>query len=131
MVKYLRGAAVLLFFLFLFFIPGIISQKDEAVRTVEQYLQGLVDHNSNQVSNLSCSAWESEALMEVDSFQLVKVSLQDVTCSVIEEDAEGITVHCSGAIVTSYNNELTHIDLDQRNFFVKQENGDLFVCGYR
>ena len=131
MKKHLLRLSVLLFFAFLFFLPDLISRQDEAVRTVEQYLQGLVEHNSNLVSNLSCSAWEQEALMEVDSFQLVSVSLQDVNCRAVGEDPEGITVNCSGAIVTSYNNELMHIALDQRNFLVKQENGDGFVCGYR
>jgi hypothetical protein len=117
--------------LLLFPLTGCINKSNEAVHTVEQYLQALVAHNSNQVSNLACQDWEFEALLEIDSFQLVKASLDQLNCTPVEESADGVVVQCSGSIVTSYNNEVTNIELDQRNFFVKNEHGDLFVCGYR
>jgi hypothetical protein len=103
----------------------------EAVRTVNQYLRGLVHQDSNQVSNLSCKDWEPQALLEVDSLQLVKAELEDVTCAAVGRDAAGVMVQCSGAIVTSYNNESTRIALDGRRYYVTNENGDWFLCGYR
>ena len=69
--------------------------------------------------------------MEVYSFQLVKTSLEDMHCSVLDRADDGIRVKCTGAIVTTYNNEIGRIDLDHRTYFVQQENGDLFVCGYQ
>jgi hypothetical protein len=107
------------------------DQKNEAAATVEDYLQGLVNHDSNQISNLSCSAWEMDALTEVDSFQLVKVTLEDVRCSTLAELPDGYQVRCTGAIETSYNNEQSRIDLADRTYIVQREKGDLFVCGAR
>lgn len=115
----------------LLFLTSCASLDEQAVRTVEQYLQGIADQNVNQVSNLSCKSWESSALMEVYSFQLVKTSLDNVECSVLDRQEDGIRVRCTGAIVTTYNNEVARIDLDHRTYFVSQESGDLFVCGYQ
>jgi hypothetical protein len=112
-------------------LAGCASPEVEAARTVDQYLHGLVNQDSNQVSNLSCKDWEAQALLEVDSFQLVKAALEDVRCAATGRTEGGVIVHCSGAIVTSYNNESTRIALDQRDYFVTQENGDWFLCGYR
>jgi PBP1b-binding outer membrane lipoprotein LpoB len=122
---------LILLLLGLLFLTGCASPEKQAVRTVEQYLQGIADQNVNQVSNLSCESWESSALMEVYSFQLVKTSLDNVECSVLDRQEDGIRVRCTGAIVTTYNNEVARIDLDHRTYFVRQESGDLFVCGYQ
>ncbi len=113
------------------FLSGCASMEAQASRTVEQYLQGMADQNVNLVSNLSCKTWESSALMEVYSFQLVKTSLDNVECAVLERESDGFRVRCTGAIVTSYNNENGRIELDHRTYFVRQESGDLFVCGYQ
>ena len=122
---------LILLLLSMLFLSGCASLDEQAVRTVEQYLQGIADQNVNQVSNLSCKSWESSALMEVYSFQLVKTSLDNVHCSVLDREEDGIRVRCTGAIVTTYNNEVDRIDLEHRTYFVRKESGDLFVCGYQ
>jgi hypothetical protein len=38
---------------------------------VQSYLQALTSKDANKLSNLSCKSWESQATMELDSFQAV------------------------------------------------------------
>ncbi len=130
-MNYSTCRTVLLLLMSLLLLAGCVNQEDEAAQTVEQALQALANQNANLVSNLSCQEWESNAIMEVYSFNLVKTTLDNVRCSTLGKEADGYTVHCSGAIVTSYNNETSCIALDQRTYFVREESGDLFVCGYR
>jgi hypothetical protein len=112
-------------------LSACVNRQEEAAATVEAYLQAIVEHDGNQVSNLSCQEWETDALTEVDSFQLVQAELEDVRCTGAGEGDDGIEVQCSGAIVTTYNNELSRIELAGRVYHVVNENGDWFVCGYR
>ena len=122
---------ILLFLLSLLVLSGCVDLESEAARTVEQSLQALADQNANLVSNLTCQEWEADAIMEVYSFNLVKATLEDVRCSTLGKEAGEYTVQCTGAIVTTYNNETSRIALDQRTYIVREESGDLFVCGYR
>ena len=112
-------------------LTACAAPTSEAASTVEEYLSSLASHDGNQVSNLSCQDWETDALLEVDSFQLVNVTLEEVSCAVVNETAGEFEVQCTGAIVSTYNNEVTRIDLAGRVYRVIQEKGDFFVCGYQ
>ncbi len=127
-----KHIAVPLFLILLALLLAACAPKqDPAVSTVEQYLNGLVAQNRDTVSNLSCPAWQADALTELDSFQLVKASLDNVECKVAEQSADGATVSCTGAIVTTYNDEQSRIDLSRRSYLVTQNSGDYLVCGYK
>ncbi len=130
-MRYKNGMMLLLLILLTVLLSACATKKDPAAQTVEQYLNGLVTQDRNLVSGLSCPTWESEALTELDSFQLVKASLDQVTCKAAEENSDGTTVSCTGAIVTTYNEEQSRIDLSRRDYLVTKEGGDYFVCGYR
>jgi hypothetical protein len=107
------------------------GNKDSAASTVEAYLNALVSQDSNQISVLSCKEWEPQALLELDSFQAVKVSLEGLSCSTSGSEGDTILVACQGKILASYNDENQEFDLSQRTYEVVEEGGEMRVCGYK
>ena len=107
------------------------SKTDAPAKAVENYLNALVAKDANRLSTLVCSKWEQDALGELDSFQAVTVSLDQVACAQTGTDGSTALVKCTGNIVTSYNNEDQKIDLSTRTYQVTQESGDWLVCGTR
>jgi hypothetical protein len=121
-------------FLFSLLIILILSACDTAspsAQTVEAYLEAMTGKDIDRVAVLVCPEFEDQAIMDVDAFQLVSPTLQDVQCMETEQDDGVATVQCSGKIVTTYNNETSDIDLRERTFQVINERGDWFVCGFR
>ena len=100
-------------------------------KAVEDYLKALVAKDENRLSTLSCSNWENEALVELDSFQGVTARLEDVSCSQTGTDGATALVLCKGKIVATYNNEDQDLDLSVRTYQVVQEGGEWLVCGER
>jgi hypothetical protein len=110
---------------------GSSSSSGDAPTAVESYLKALVAKDANQVVNLSCAAWESEARVELDSFDAVTVTLEDPDCRENGQEGDYKLVSCSGKIVANYNGEDLEIDLGERNFQALYEGGDWRMCGYR
>lgn len=108
---------------------GCGQSKDIAGETVEAYLQALVSGDSDRMVSLSCSDYEKEAILELDSFQGVKPSLDNVACE--QTGAEGDTrlVKCTGKILATYGNELQEFDLSRQTYRVAQEGKEWLVCG--
>jgi len=104
---------------------------DAPEKATEAYLNALVAADADRMSTLSCAEWESNAMLELDSFQAVEASLKDMTCSKTGEDGETALVTCQGQIVASYNGEDTAIDLNSRVYEMTQSGGEWLVCGYR
>jgi hypothetical protein len=100
-------------------------------KSVEVYLNALVTADTDKMSTISCSDWEMNAMLELDSFQAVEASLQDLKCEQTGSDGDLALVTCQGQIVTSYNNEQTLIDLNTRSYELVQSAGEWLVCGYR
>ena len=96
---------------------------------MEAYLQALVDKKSDQLTALSCSAWEQQAALELDSFQAVKAKLQDLACKQTGTDGDKSLVQCQGKILATYNTENQELDLSLRTYKVAQSGGDWLVCG--
>lgn len=107
------------------------SSTDAPAKAVEDYLNALVAKDAARLSTLVCGDWEEDALIELDSFQAVTASLENVSC--IQTGTEGDTalVLCTGNIVASYNNEDQRLDLSVRTYQVVEEGGDWLVCGTR
>lgn len=126
-----RGLIVLI--VGLLFLGGCVQSGsgDAAAKTVETYLQALVDGNVDQMANLSCKDWEEQAMLELDSFQGVEASLADVSCRQTGAEGQTSLVECQGKIQATYNNEQQEFDLSGRVYQVAQEGGELRVCGYR
>jgi outer membrane lipoprotein-sorting protein len=102
-----------------------------AAQAVQAYLQALTAKDAARLANLSCKAWESQATLELDSFQAVSTTLSGVTCKETGQDGSNTLVTCTGKIVASYNGENQNLDLSGRTYQVVQEGGEWRVCGYR
>jgi hypothetical protein len=107
------------------------SSADAPATTVENYLNALVEKDTDRLSTLVCGAWEQDALIELDSFQAVTARLEDAACTQTGTDGETALVDCTGSIIASYNDEDQELDLSVRTYQVTQEGGDWLVCGVR
>jgi hypothetical protein len=112
-------------------LSGCSQGKDPSAAAAEEYLKALVGKDADQLSSLSCSAWEADALLELDSFQAVEASLEGMDCQKSGEEEGQVQVQCQGKIVATYNQEMTEIDLSRRVYQVVEEGGELRVCGYQ
>lgn len=106
------------------------GSSSPAVQAVQSYLQALVAKDATKLANQSCKAWESEATLEMDSFQAVTATLEGVSCKETGKDGSATLVNCKGNIVATYNGEKQNLDLSPRTYKVVQEGGDWRVCGY-
>jgi hypothetical protein len=104
--------------------------QDAPAQAVLLYQQALVDKNQEELINYSCADWESQALLELDSFVSVETSLVDVTCQTVSEDGNTAKVTCEGSISASYNGEAREFPLSGRTYIVNNEGGDWRLCGY-
>jgi hypothetical protein len=104
---------------------------DPAAKAVENYLNALVNKDSNQLSALSCADWESNALLELDSLQAVKARLDGVTCKTSGANGATSDVNCQGRILATYNNEDQALDLSVRTYQVTRQGSEYLVCGYK
>lgn len=128
MRKFVMFALVVIFVLSLAACAGGGSGPEKAT---EAYLNALVSADADRMSTLSCAEWEMNAQLELDSFQAVDASLQDVVCSQTGEDGEMALVTCEGQIVTTYNDEQSLIELNSRTYEMVKAAGEWVVCGYR
>jgi hypothetical protein len=112
-------------------LTGCSQAKSDSARSVEAYLNAMIDNDSASLSNLSCKDWEPSALLELDSFQGVEASLKDLNCLETGKDGDTSLVVCQGKIVATYNQEDQEIELNVRTYRVVQENGEWRVCGYQ
>jgi hypothetical protein len=130
----MRKSFLLLILILLF--AGLLSAcgggaKEASAQTVEAYLQALVAGDADRLSTLSCKDWESQAVMELDSFQGVSASLDGLSCTQSSLDGDTALVTCEGDILATYNNEQQKLPVSGRTYQVRQEGGEWRVCGYR
>ena len=107
------------------------SNNDAPAKAVEDYLNALVNKDTDRLPSLVCGTWEQDALMELDSIQAVTARLDGASCSQTGADGDTALVSCNGKIVISYGNEDQELDLSVRTYQVVQEGGDWLVCGTR
>jgi hypothetical protein len=117
------------------FIPWLVAltacgTSPSPERSVETYLNAIVEGDLVRASHSACSAWEAQANAEASSFEAVDAEIENLICNV-EGDADGYTlVDCSGAIVAWYEGERQDFPLDSRTFQVLFEQGQWRMCGY-
>ena len=114
-----------------FLLTACASRIAAPVGAVENYLTALVEKDADRLPTLVCGEWEEDALIELDSFQAVTASLENVACSQTGTDGDTSLVLCTGNIVASYNGEDQQLDLSTRTYQVTEQGGDWFVCGTR
>jgi len=98
-------------------------------KAVEAYLTAMNAKDATRLSTLSCADWEPTALMELDSFQAVSTTLEELTCAQTGTDGANALVNCQGKIVASYNGELQEFNLSARTYVVENSTGEWLVCG--
>lgn len=123
------GSLLLIIQICLFTACGTTSH--DAAAAVEGYHQALVTRNRDQLISFSCSAWESTAIAEIDSFTALEVTLENIACDVMEEHNNTSLVVCTGMIHANYGNEVLEIDLAAKDYEVVHEGGEWRLCGYR
>jgi hypothetical protein len=102
-----------------------------AVDAVEGYINALAGKDEARLISLSCAAWESDAMLELDSFQLVEVTVEGLSCQSSGTDGDITLVDCQGTFQMSYGGEPQELDLSTRTYEVIQQGGDWLVCGVR
>ena len=119
--------------LFLLIATGCTNSRDtsNAVGAIEAYNQALVAKNADQLSTLSCAAWEADAKNELDSFSAVTAMLNDMKCEESGQDGDTTLVSCTGEITANYGNEVLTINLADRTYQAVYEGGEWRMCGYR
>ncbi|HKJ39488.1 MAG TPA: hypothetical protein VJ972_11990 [Anaerolineales bacterium] len=112
-------------------ISACASNTDAPAQAVENYLNALVNKEADKLPTLVCGEWEEDALIELDSFQAVTASLENVACAQTGADGDTALVLCTGSIIASYNGEDQQLDLSTRTYQVTEQSGDWLVCGTR
>lgn len=117
--------------LLLIILSACAGSGSKPEQATEAYLSAIVEADLDKITTLSCAEWEESAWLELDSFQGVEVSLQDMQCTQSGTDGDLALVTCSGNFLTSYDGEEMEIDLGTREFEMVQQSGEWLVCGYR
>jgi len=120
-----------IFILTIIILAACASNTDAPVKAVENYLNALVNKEADKLPTLVCGDWETDAMIELDSFQAVTARLENLSCSQTGTDGDTSLVLCTGDIVATYNNEDQKLDLSTRTYQVVEQGGDWLVCGTR
>jgi hypothetical protein len=94
------------------------SASGGATTTVEGYITALVTK-------------DQAALIELDSFALVEVTVDGMSCTEAGADGDKTLVNCTGMLNMSYNGEPQSLDLADRTYEVIEQDGNWLVCGVR
>ncbi len=106
------------------------ESSDSPARPVEAFYNAIVSQKRDEVGSIACSAWEKDALREVDAFMGVKSELKDFSCTVKEQGSDEAIVTCKGSIAASYGAEITNFPVDNKDHKVIKEQGEWRICGY-
>lgn len=109
---------------------GATTDTGGAARVVEAYLGARVEQNLEQMTLLSCPAWEAQARLEAVSFQSMDASLEGVTCEASGSEGGNTLVDCQGKIVTTYQGEVREWSVSDHPYVVVQQDGEWRMCGY-
>jgi hypothetical protein len=109
-------------------LSACAAAKHPAAVAVESYLQALVDKDEARLVSLTCPDFESDALLQLDSFSLVKTKLEGLDCQAQAQD-DTAQVTCQGQILATYGTEDQQFDLSEKTFQVVNQGGDWLVCG--
>lgn len=107
------------------------ASASNAAPAVEGYITALASKDQAALISISCADWEDDALIELDSFALVEVNVEGMSCTESGTDGDKTLVNCAGMLNMSYNGEPQSLDLSDRTYEVIEQNGDWLVCGVR
>jgi hypothetical protein len=107
------------------------GNSNSAAPAVESYITALAAKDQAALISNSCADWENDALIELDSFQLVEVTVDGMSCQQSGTDGDKTLVDCAGMLNMSYNGEPQSLDLSTRTYEVIEQDGNWLVCGVR
>ncbi|MBI3167610.1 MAG: hypothetical protein HYZ22_03975 [Chloroflexi bacterium] len=107
------------------------SASGGATTAVESYITALATKDEATLISNSCADWEDDALIELDSFALVEVTVEGMSCAKSGTDSDKTLVDCTGMLNMSYNGEPQSLDLADRTYKVVEQDGNWLVCGVR
>ncbi len=107
------------------------SASSGATTAVEGYISALASKDQAALISNSCADWEDDALIEFDSFALVEVTVDGMSCAESGTDGDKTLVDCTGMLNMSYNGEPQSLDLADRTYEVIEQDGNWLVCGVR
>ena len=114
-----------------FLMTACSGTSNSPAEAVEDYLTALSEGDQNGMINNACSTWESQAILEYDSFAAVDTVLEEFSCQVSQENDGSAVVDCTGRLVASYGEEDLIIELNERSYLVENEAGQWRLCGYQ
>jgi hypothetical protein len=129
--KYVFARILIVIFSSLWFSACANTQQAGASKAIEGYFEALIAKDLNRLINHSCTAWEAEARQELRTFDAVEASLKDLSCQEGAQDEDYVLVSCTGQIIANYGNEILEINLAERTYRAKYEDGEWRMCGYR
>ena len=106
------------------------SNQNGAAQAVEAYIQALSNKDQAKLSNLSCSDWEADAMLEMDSLTAVGSKVENLACQQTGQEGSDTYISCTGVMALDYNGEAQQIDLSSRTYIARQEDGEWRMCGY-
>lgn len=110
----------------LIILAGCAPESDPA-DTIIKYLEARIAADTEQLRELSCAEWESQAELQAASFQSIDARLEDASCTT-NGTQDGMTlVECTGKIAYDYNGERNERELT--SYLAVQENGEWKMCG--
>ena len=107
------------------------SASGGAAPAVEGYITARASKDQAALISNSCADWEDDALIELDSFALVEVTVDGMSCKESSTDGDKTLVDCTGMLNMSYNGEPQSLDLADRTYEVIEQDGNWLVCGVR
>ncbi len=92
-----------------------------------EYLLARLVADGARMQALACASWDSQALLQSQSFRAMRAELLNVACYTASQSGANATVQCDGQIQTEYNGEFRQWELGA--YAMSQENGAWRVCG--
>lgn len=105
----------------------VVIEQDSPEAVVYRYLEARTRTNSADMQALSCAKWDSQALVQSQSFRAMNAQLQNVSCMASTPEGDAVTVSCEGVIRTVYNGQTR--DWAISGYSLVQEEGEWRICG--
>lgn len=112
------------------FLTACGGGEHPAAAAMEAFVHALADKNEAQYVTLTCADYELDALLEYDSFGLVKTHIEGLDCQAVSVYGDTAEVTCQGEIVATYGNEDRTFELSERRYQVVKQDGQWLACGY-
>ena len=80
------------------FLPGCGNNQSLAAQSVEEYFQAIVEKNQDMLVSKVCTSYEPNAMMDFNTFAIVKTSLENFSCQTTTTNENGYDVKCQGSL---------------------------------